>query len=99
MRKKIKELDNVQNEVETELRKNVRENYGLFMFANDEINRVGEEMSDLRQLLNATKKILDELQAMRLPPDHESGSSRRPSASLPSHNLNRSTEAKPDTCP
>ena len=35
------------------------------MFANDEINRVGEEMSELKHLLNSTKKMLDELQSLR----------------------------------
>eukprot|EP00603_Paraphysomonas_imperforata_P004474 CAMPEP_0114420236 /NCGR_PEP_ID=MMETSP0103-20121206/4451_1 /TAXON_ID=37642 ORGANISM="Paraphysomonas imperforata, Strain PA2" /NCGR_SAMPLE_ID=MMETSP0103 /ASSEMBLY_ACC=CAM_ASM_000201 /LENGTH=763 /DNA_ID=CAMNT_0001588705 /DNA_START=97 /DNA_END=2388 /DNA_ORIENTATION=+ len=62
---KLNELANLQNQIETSLRQKVRDNYSLFMFANDEINRVGEEMSDLKHLLTSTKKMLEELRMLR----------------------------------
>ena len=72
---KLNELANLQNQIETSLRQKVRDNYGLFMYANDEINRVGEEMSDLKHLLTSTKKMLEELQSLR--PTSEGVAGRR----------------------
>mmetsp|Transcript_165 Transcript_165/g.289 ORF Transcript_165/g.289 Transcript_165/m.289 type:complete len:830 (+) Transcript_165:163-2652(+) len=63
--KKLNELANLQNQIEIVLRQKVRENYGLFMHANNEIHRVGVEMADLRHLLDITKKMLLEVRSLQ----------------------------------
>lgn len=57
--KKLAEMSAIQQSIETVLRQKVRANYGMFLVANDEINQVDEEMSDLKHLINNTQKLID----------------------------------------
>jgi hypothetical protein len=64
--KKLNEMTTIQQSIETVLRQKVRANYGLFLLANDEINQVDEEMSDLKQLITNTQKLIDVSSTMYL---------------------------------
>jgi hypothetical protein len=57
--KKLNEMTTIQQSIETVLRQKVRANYGMFLVANDEINQVDEEMSDLKHLISNTQKLID----------------------------------------
>lgn len=57
--KKLNEMSNIQQSIETVLRQKVRSNYGMFLLANEEINQVDEEMSDLKHLILNTQKLID----------------------------------------
>lgn len=57
--KKLNEMTAIQQSIETVLRQKVRANYGMFLVANDEINQVDEEMSDLKQLVVNTQKLIE----------------------------------------
>ena len=57
--KKLNEMQSIQQSIETVLRQKVRANYGMFLLANDEINQVDEEMSDLKHLITNTQKLID----------------------------------------
>jgi hypothetical protein len=52
-------MTTIQQSIETVLRQKVRANYGMFLVANDEINQVDEEMSDLKHLISNTQKLID----------------------------------------
>ena len=57
--KKLNEMQNIQQSIETVLRQKVRTNYNMFLLANDEIGQVDEEMSDLKLLISNTQKLID----------------------------------------
>ncbi len=57
--KKLQEMASIQQSIETVLRQKVRANYGMFLVANDEINQVDEEMSDLKHLISNTQKLIE----------------------------------------
>lgn len=56
--KKLNELAALQTQIENILRQEVRENYSLFLFANNEIQHIGGEMADLKSLLSFTQQML-----------------------------------------
>ena len=57
--KKLVEMSTIQQSIETVLRQKVRANYGMFLLANEEINLVDEEISDLKHLISNTQKLID----------------------------------------
>lgn len=57
--RKLTEMSTIQQSIETVLRQKVRSNYNMFLLANDEINQVDEEMSDLKHLITNTQKLID----------------------------------------
>jgi hypothetical protein len=49
----------IQHNIEMILKKRVRDNYNLFLFANERICQVGKEMADIKHLIENTQKLLD----------------------------------------
>lgn len=47
------------------MKKKVRENYKVFLHANDEINRVGKEMIDLNNLISYTQDLIKDISLSR----------------------------------
>jgi hypothetical protein len=56
---KLNEMTSIQQNIEAVLRQKVRANYSMFLIANEEINQVDEEMSDLKHLITNTQKLMD----------------------------------------
>jgi peptidoglycan hydrolase CwlO-like protein len=54
-------MGNIQHQIEDMLKHRVRENYNLFMHANEEIEQVGDEMKALRALIETTQQLLQDV--------------------------------------
>lgn len=63
--KKLTEMSGLQGEIEKVLKQKVRQNYGLFMHANEEISRIGMEMQELQGLVDNTRKLIQDVQSNR----------------------------------
>jgi hypothetical protein len=57
--KKLADMSKLQHSIENILKRNVRDNYLTFLQANDQIAQVGQEMEDLKHLIENTKKLLN----------------------------------------
>jgi hypothetical protein len=55
----------VQDSVESILKQKVRDNYKVFLHANDEITRVGKEMIDLNNLILYTQELIKDISLSR----------------------------------
>ena len=56
--RKLGEMSGLQSEIEKVLKQKVRQNYGMFVHANDEISRIGAEMAELRTLIDGTHALI-----------------------------------------
>ena len=58
-------MANVQSSVEAVLKQKVRQNYKVFLHANDEISRVGKDMVDLNLLIGHTQGLIQSISVSR----------------------------------
>lgn len=63
--RKLNEMANVQSSVEAVLKQKVRQNYKVFLHANDEISRVGKDMVDLNLLIGHTQGLIQSISVSR----------------------------------
>ena len=63
--RKLNEMANVQSSVEAVLKQKVRQNYKVFLHANDEISRVGKDMVDLNLLIGHTQGLIQDISVSR----------------------------------
>ena len=63
--RKLGELSGLQGEIEKVLKQKVRQNYGLFMSANEEIGKISSEMTELRKLIDSTSGLILEVKVNR----------------------------------
>lgn len=63
--RKLNEMAAVQSSVEGILKQKVRQNYRVFLHANDEIARVGKDMVDLNQLIGHTQGLIQSISESR----------------------------------
>ena len=57
--KRLNDMSKVQQQIESVLKQNVRNKYTDFLLATEQINQVGQEMSELKLLLDNTQKLID----------------------------------------
>lgn len=57
--KKLNDMSKIQSSIETILKTNVKENYPTFLQATEQVNQVGQEMSELKILIENTKKLIN----------------------------------------
>lgn len=57
--KKLTDMGKLQQSIENILKQNVRDNYHTFLQVNDQIGQVGQEMSDLKHLIENTRKLIN----------------------------------------
>lgn len=57
--KKRVDLTKIQQQIEQVLKKNVREKYTDFLVATEQINQVGNEMLELKHLIENTQKLIE----------------------------------------
>jgi Vps51/Vps67 len=63
--RKLNEMATIQSSVETVLKQKVRQNYKVFLHANDEIARVGKDMVDLNMLIGHTQGLIQNISDSR----------------------------------
>ena len=63
--RKLNEMTGIQTSVEAILKRKVRQNYKIFLHANDEISRVGKEMVDLNLLIGHTQGLIENISRNR----------------------------------
>ena len=63
--RKLSEMSGLQGEIEKVLKQKVRQNYGMFMNANEEVNKISAEMSDLKKLIDSTATMIQEVRSNR----------------------------------
>ena len=63
--RRIREMSSLVKDIEVVLKQKVRQNYQLFLQTNDEISRVGLEMSDLQTLIESIRVMLLDIRRMR----------------------------------
>ena len=63
--RKLNEMTGIQTSVEAILKQKVRQNYKIFLHANDEISRVGKEMVDLNLLIGHTQGLIENISQNR----------------------------------
>lgn len=85
--RKLNEMSVVQSSVETVLKQKVRQNYKVFLHANDEITRVGKEMVDLNILIGHTQGLIESISSNRESEHAKSAQIRRSRTSLGSRRL------------
>ncbi len=56
--KKLNEMSGVQQAIESVLKQEVKKNYASFLNATEQIQQVGEEMAEFRQLIQNTQKLI-----------------------------------------
>lgn len=56
--KKLNEMAGVQQAIESVLKQEVKKNYAAFLSATEQIQQVGQEMTEFRQLIQNTQKLL-----------------------------------------
>lgn len=56
--RKLTDMSNLQQQIETVLKQTVKDNYLVFLQANDQIAQVGQEMQDLKHLIQNTRKLI-----------------------------------------
>ncbi len=56
--KKLEDMSEIQRSIEKVLKETVKSNYSSFLYATEQINQVGLEMSELRQLITNTQKLI-----------------------------------------
>jgi predicted secreted protein len=57
--KKRTDMTKLQQQIENVLKQNVRSKYTDFLVATEQINQVGQEMTDLKHLIDNTQKLLE----------------------------------------
>lgn len=64
--KKLNDMTKLQQSIENILKQNVRDNYLIFLQANDQIAHVGQEMTDLKHLIENTRKLIQDVRGTKL---------------------------------
>jgi hypothetical protein len=64
--KKLNDMSKLQQSIENILKQNVRDNYLIFLQANDQIAHVGQEMADLKHLIENTRKLIQDVRGTKL---------------------------------
>lgn len=57
--KRLNDMSKLQQQIENVLKQNVRNKYTDFLLATEQINQVGQEMSELKALIDNTQKLID----------------------------------------
>lgn len=66
--KRLGEMSKMQQSIENVLKQSVRSNYSSFLQANNQITQVGQEMSELKHLIENTRKLISvSLNYLKLP--------------------------------
>lgn len=63
--RKLAEMSGLQGEIEKVLKQKVRQNYGMFMNANEEVNKISGELSDLKRLIDSTTTMIQDVRQNR----------------------------------
>ena len=64
--RKLAEMSGLQGEIEKVLKQKVRQNYGMFMNANEEVNKISMEMTELRKLIDGTSQLILDVKGNRV---------------------------------
>jgi hypothetical protein len=56
--KKLNDMASVQQAIESVLKQEVKKNYATFLSATEQIQQVGQEMTEFRQLIQNTQKLI-----------------------------------------
>lgn len=52
-------MTEVQRKIEIVLKRKVRDHYRIFLFVNERINEVGNEVADVKRLIQHTQKLFN----------------------------------------